>query len=78
MMVGGTLKISMRLYSSRVKGHLLLQSKIPLVIEQEILLLTLGLRNLTAFYATAFPIPGSRLDDREGYSHLWQLGDVLL
>lgn len=75
MMVGGTLKTLIHLYSSCVRGQLLLETKIPLVMDQEILLLNTDAKKFvsTVFYATPFPAAGSRLDHREGYSHILQL-----
>lgn len=73
MMVGGTLKTL--IHSSCVRGQLLLETKISLVMDQEILLLNSDAKKFvsTVFYATPFPATGSRLDHGEGCSHIWQL-----
>lgn len=75
MMVGGTLETLIPLYSSCVRGQLLLETKISLVMDQETLLLNSDAKKFvsTFFYATPFPATGSRLDHREGCSHILQL-----
>lgn len=75
MMVGGTLKTLIHLYSSFVRCQLLPEIKISLVMHQEILLLKSDAKKFvsTVFYATPFPATGSRLDHREGCSHIVQL-----